>query len=247
MVMRMAIPAYAGGRLDCMAEVRYKRAKSIRTTKDKKASPGRPRDQLADEAILRAGLDLFSEFGIEGASIGQIANRAGVARTTIYRRWSSREDLLVYAIEGTRNFPEQLMEGLEKMQLDELVNLILDAGVDALTQTQFRKLAARLIGSSPSHPALMSAYQNKYLQPRHLAFIKILEKARAQGLLPQDTDVEILGDMLFGGMLYHLLFQPEERNADKARMYLLKLFQQAGFRIPKNEQKQNKKPSRDIP
>src|ERR1035438_7669841 len=106
-----------------MAEVRYKRAKSIKTTKNKKASPGRPRDQLVDEAILRAALDLFGEFGIEGASIGQIANRAGVARTTIYRRWSSREDLLVNAIERTRNFPEQLMEGLEKMQPEESVNL----------------------------------------------------------------------------------------------------------------------------
>ena len=224
-----------------MAEVRYKRAKSIKTTKDKKASPGRPRDQLVDEAILRAALDLFSEYGIEGASIGQIANRAGVARTTIYRRWPSREDLLVNAIERTRNFPEQLMEGLEKMQPDELVNLILDAGVDALTQTQFRKLAARLIGCSPSHPALMSAYQNKYLQPRRLAFIRIFEKARAQGLLPQNTDVEILGDMVTGTMLYYLLFQPNERTEAKVRVYLLRLFEQAGFRIPHKKQKKNAK------
>jgi len=222
-----------------MAEVRYKRAKSIKTTKDKKASPGRPRDQLVDEAVLRAALELFSEFGIEGASIGQIANRAGVARTTIYRRWSSREDLLVDAIERTRNFPEQLMEGLEKMQPAELVNLILDAGVDALTQTKFRNLAARLIGCSPSHPALMSAYQDKYLQPRRLAFIRIFEKAQAQGLLPQNTDVEILGDMITGTTLYYLLFQPNEQTETNVRVYLLRLFQQAGFKIPDKEQKRN--------
>ena len=222
-----------------MAEVRYKRAKSIKTTKDKKASPGRPRDQLVDEAVLRAALELFSEFGIEGASIGQIANRAGVARTTIYRRWSSREDLLVDAIERTRNFPEQLVEGLEKMQPAELVNLILDAGVDALTQTKFRNLAARLIGCSPSHPALMSAYQDKYLQPRRLAFIRIFEKAQAQGLLPQNTDVEILGDMITGTTLYYLLFQPNEQTETNVRVYLLRLFQQAGFKIPDKEQKRN--------
>jgi AcrR family transcriptional regulator len=222
-----------------MAEVRYKRAKSIKTTKGKKASPGRPRDQLVDEAVLRAALELFSEFGIEGASIGQIANRAGVARTTIYRRWSSREDLLVDAIERTRNFPEQLMEGLEKMQPAELVNLILDAGVDALTQTKFRNLAARLIGCSPSHPALMSAYQDKYLQPRRLAFIRIFEKAQAQGLLPQNTDVEILGDMITGTTLYYLLFQPNEQTETNVRVYLLRLFQQAGFKIPDKEQKRN--------
>jgi AcrR family transcriptional regulator len=222
-----------------MAEVRYKRAKSIKTTKGKKASPGRPRDQLVDEAVLRAALELFSEYGIEGASIGQIANRAGVARTTIYRRWSSREDLLVDAIERTRNFPEQLMEGLEKMQPAELVNLILDAGVDALTQTKFRNLAARLIGCSPSHPALVSAYQDKYLQPRRLAFIRIFEKAQAQGLLPQNTDVEILGDMITGTTLYYLLFQPNEQTETNVRVYLLRLFQQAGFKIPDKEQKRN--------
>jgi hypothetical protein len=133
------------------------------------------------------------------------------------------------------------MEGLEKMQPAELVNLILDAGVDALTQTKFRNLAARLIGCSPSHPALMSAYQDKYLQPRRLAFIRIFEKAQAQGLLPQNTDVEILGDMITGTTLYYLLFQPDERNEAKVRVYLSRLFQQAGFRIPHKKQKQNAK------
>ena len=125
------------------------------------------------------------------------------------------------------------------MQPDELVNLILDAGVDALPQTQFRKLAARLIGSSPSHPALMSAYQNKYMQPRRLAFIRIFEKAQAQGLLPQNTDVEILGDMITGTTLYYLLFQPNEQTETNVRVYLLRLFQQAGFKIPDKEQKRN--------
>jgi AcrR family transcriptional regulator len=208
-----------------------RRAKPVNTTKDKKVGVGRPRDLSADESILRAAIDLFSEYGIEGASIEQIARRAGVARTTIYRRWLSREDLLVHAIEHGRNFPEQSMEGLEKMQPDELLNLAVKAGIDALTRPQFRKLAARLIGSSMSHPALMSVYQTTYLQPRRRAFAKVLKIARAQGLLPSNTDVEILFDMLTGAMLYHLLLQPEEHDDEKIRVYLLKLFEQAGWRI----------------
>ncbi len=56
-----------------------------------KAGRGRPRDAAADKAILRAALELFIEHGIEGASFEQIARRAGVARTTVYRRWSGRE------------------------------------------------------------------------------------------------------------------------------------------------------------
>jgi AcrR family transcriptional regulator len=204
----------------------------LETVKEKKVSAGRPRDVSADKAILRAAMDLFSEHGIEGASIGQIAKRAGVARTTIYRRWSSREDLIVHAIEHARNFPQELIEGLEKLPPSELVNLAVKFAMETLTRPHLRRLAARLIGASPSHPALLSIYQKEYLQPRRSIVRRILEMARVHGLLAPDADTEILGDMLSGAMIYRLLFQPEERSEKKVRAYLLKLFRQAGFRIP---------------
>jgi len=58
---------------------------------------------VIDQAILRAALELFIEQGIVGASIERIAKRAGVAKTSVYRRWSSREALLAQAIEVARN------------------------------------------------------------------------------------------------------------------------------------------------
>ena len=48
--------------------------------------------------------------------------------------------------------------------------------------------------------------------------------------------------MITGTMLYYLLFQPDERNEAKVRVYLSRLFQQAGFRIPHKKQKQESKP-----
>ena len=59
---------------------------------------GRPRSQTADLAILRAALKVFIESGVESASMEQIADNAGVARTTLYRRWSSKEALIAKAI-----------------------------------------------------------------------------------------------------------------------------------------------------
>ena len=59
---------------------------------------GRPRDPAVDTAILRAAFDLFIERGIDGASIEQIARRADVGKLTVYRRWSSKEDLVAQAI-----------------------------------------------------------------------------------------------------------------------------------------------------
>lgn len=205
----------------------------MKRMKDKRVNVGRPRDVSADEAILRAAMDLFSEYGFEGASIEQIAKRAGVARTTVYRRWSGSEDLIVHAIEHAKNFPNQLHEDLEKLPPDELVNLAVNFSSDTLTRPQFRKLAVRLIGSTPSHPALMSVYQRKYLRPRRQIMRRLLEGAQGRDLLPRNTDVEVWCDMFSGAMMYALLFRPEELSKKKVRAYVLRLFRQSGFIIPR--------------
>ena len=59
--------------------------------------PGRPRDARADRAILEATLELAAEFGPLGLSMDAVAERAGVSKATIYRRWSSKEALLLDA------------------------------------------------------------------------------------------------------------------------------------------------------
>ena len=59
---------------------------------------GRPRSAEADTAILAATVDLFVELGFDGMSVEAVAVRAGVGKTTIYRRWPTKEDLVIEAI-----------------------------------------------------------------------------------------------------------------------------------------------------
>ena len=67
-------------------------------TAQQRRAPGRPRNTEADRAVLSAALDLIAEAGVEGVSIDQAAKRAGVARTTVYRRYATRDDLAVAAL-----------------------------------------------------------------------------------------------------------------------------------------------------
>lgn len=62
-------------------------------------APGRPRSEKADKAILDATVDLIGEGStVSELSIEAIAARAGVGKTTIYRRWSNKEDLIAAAL-----------------------------------------------------------------------------------------------------------------------------------------------------
>ncbi len=194
-------------------------------------NPGRPRNPVVDQAILRAALVLFIEHGTGGASIEKIAKRAGVAKTSIYRRWASREALLAQAIETARNATGLTIELIDRTPPEEFVKLLASAS-ELLAAPEIRKMLTRLIGSIPDWPRLLEVYRETYLMPRRLAFIRALERVRAAGLLSQHADPETLADMLIGAVIYRLLLgSPADNSPNQLRDHMVRLLHEAGFDV----------------
>jgi AcrR family transcriptional regulator len=192
---------------------------------------GRPRDPAVDQAILRAALELFIEHGIAGASIEKIAKQAGVAKTSIYRRWTSREALLAQAIEVARNATGYTIDLLERTSPRDFIKLLVEA-CEVFAKPEIHKLMARLIGSAPDYPKLIQVYRETYYLPRRLAFVRALERAQTAGLLAKNIDLEILADMLIGALMHRLLmFSPGENSVGEFRDHTIKLLRQAGFDV----------------
>src|SRR5215831_20617633 len=103
------------------------------------SSIGRPRNPAVDQAILHAALELFIEHGVAGASIERIAKRAGVAKTSIYRRWSSREALLAQAIEDFRNATGFTTDLLDRTPPRDFAKLLIGA-CEMIARPEIRKL-----------------------------------------------------------------------------------------------------------
>lgn len=59
---------------------------------------GRPRSAAADAAILAATRDALVELGWSKLTMGDVSARAGVAKTTLYRRWAGKNELVVDAV-----------------------------------------------------------------------------------------------------------------------------------------------------
>ncbi|MFZ1294493.1 MAG: helix-turn-helix domain-containing protein, partial [Pseudomonadales bacterium] len=64
---------------------------------------GRPRSGASEQAILSATLELLAELGFRAVTVDAIAARAGASKSTIYRRWPTKEYLVIAAFAQTPN------------------------------------------------------------------------------------------------------------------------------------------------
>lgn len=191
---------------------------------------GRPRDSAADQAILQAGLELFIEHGVEGTSMEQIAKRAGVGKPTIYRRWSTKEELISAAMEtlaaDSSSWASPAVIASESPY--DLVEAVIDGAAEAAATPQYRALVARVFGSAVSHPELMATYWRRYILPRRQLATALFERARQLGTVAENTDIDVALDMIVGAVTYRVL-QPDPPDADGMRRYLREVYRQVGL------------------
>lgn len=165
---------------------------------------GRPRSIQVHQAILKATLELLAELGYERMSIEGIASRAKVAKTTIYRRYRGKEELVADAIESVR----------EEVAIPDTGNLWgdIDALIENAARITFnplgRQAVATIISSASSNSEFARIYSNKYLQPRKKAFAVVIERAKARNEVRADLDANFVFDVMSGMMLYGLIFPP---------------------------------------
>lgn len=192
---------------------------------------GRPRDPDADDAILRAALDVFVERGAEGASIEEVARRAGVAKLTVYRRWSGKEELLAQAIESARDILTETQPDIDLdpgLSVADQVTGLIPAAVATLSQPGFRDLVARIFGARVSHPRLLEVYWDRYVRPRRQEAGQLLDRAKREGMVATDIDNDVLIDMMVGAITYRLL-QPDPLDARQIQRHLEGIYRQIGL------------------
>ncbi|MEH1898387.1 MAG: TetR/AcrR family transcriptional regulator [Nostoc sp.] len=165
---------------------------------------GRPRSIHADQAILRATLDLLAEVGYQSMSIEAIASRAGVGKTTIYRRYTSKEELVADAIESFRDDLAIPDTGSFWGDMDILIN----NAAKKIDSPLGRQTLALIISTASSNPQFAEVYWTKYTKVRREALSKVLKRAKSRGEIHKDADIELVIDLLSGSLYYALIFKP---------------------------------------
>ncbi|HEX8155614.1 MAG TPA: TetR/AcrR family transcriptional regulator [Thermoanaerobaculia bacterium] len=141
---------------------------------------GRPRREGADEEILATALELLRAKGYRDLTVDDVAAQAGVAKTTVYRRWPSKGVLVAAALAPLAIASTRDNGSLE----DDLVAILRDT-VGLL----------RIIGETQSDPELIDVVRAA-IAPR---------RAQLLGALAAFDDRELLADLLTGALWTRLL------------------------------------------
>jgi AcrR family transcriptional regulator len=161
---------------------------------------GRPRSKQAQEAILSATLEVLAEGGYTALGIEQVATRAGVGKTTIYRWWASKEELVIDAI--------------KTLQAEAPITDTGSFDTDILSITQHgirlwnthRRLFLRLIGEAHEHTELFDVFYARLIEPRQQIFVEMVRRAQERGELRRDIDARIMFRVMAGALWSHFLF-----------------------------------------
>jgi AcrR family transcriptional regulator len=154
---------------------------------DEARKPGRPRSEQAEQAIIDAALELFAERGVEGVCVEAVAAKAGVGKATIYRRWASKEELLIAALGSLKSPMHDPQGATAREDLIELLDVMVRDAADPRYARQF----AMLHGEGEHYPKLMARYQETVVEPRREVIKAALRRGVARGELRADLDVDI--------------------------------------------------------
>ena len=167
---------------------------------DSPRSPGRPRSAASHRAILESTVELLAEGGFNRLTMGGIAERAGAGKSTIYRRWSSKEEVVLAAVE---EFVTTLTPPDTGALRSDLIALLEKTArrYQSPTGQAVLGLAAELLHNE----SLARTFREEVLRPRRAAVRTLLERGARRGELRADVDLELVIDLLYGPLNYRLL------------------------------------------
>ncbi|MEU0113516.1 TetR/AcrR family transcriptional regulator [Streptomyces bobili] len=173
---------------------------------------GRPRSAAADTAILSATRQALVELGWSKLTLGDVATRAGVAKTTLYRRWSGKNELVVDAV----------AELFGELELPDRGSLAADIEGVVL---QFAAILARpeaksglmaVVAESTRDDALRERIRASIVDPQKDLVLEGRARAQTRGELPPEADpqaasrtVDLIFDMVAGAVVHRTLVSAE--------------------------------------
>jgi len=174
---------------------------TVAGSSESSSSAGRPRSEVAHQAILNATLELLVEVGFSALTVEGVASRAGVGKATIYRRWSSKLPLVVEAFGQLPGF-----EDVDTGDLAEDLKRMLHRYLEVFNSTPLSAVLPSLAGERTHNPELSQLFE-PVSKGRRQPLVRAFERAVERGEVAADLDLELAADLVVGPIAVALFFK----------------------------------------
>lgn len=171
---------------------------------------GRPRDSGADDRILDAAFGQLVTIGYGGLSMESVAADARVAKTTVYRRYPAKRDLVLAALIRAVPVPPPPPDLPTRDAIDWFVR----TAVTALVDSGALRILATLLVEDRREPGLLDAFRERLIAPRRAMVVGLLEAGMAEGEVRPGVDPLIVTEMVAGAIFGHHLILGEPVTED---------------------------------
>lgn len=178
-------------------------AEPVRVVIDSAAVRGRPRSDAIHRAILDATRELLVRDGFTKLRLEGVAERAGVGKATIYRRWPSKEALALDLLLELAS-PHIAVDETGDTR-DELGDVVMNA-IRGLTETSFGPVIKAMISQIAGNPAIGDPFREMVVGARREQVVWVIERGIARGDLRRDADPASATELLVGPVYFRLVF-----------------------------------------
>lgn len=168
---------------------------------------GRRRQPAADRSILAATIGLLGEVGLEGATTARIARRSGFAKTTIYRRWPTRDALVLDALRTTvdASLTTLASPGHGASRPISAVHAVARHAQHLFDGPVFAAALPTLARHTLARTELGERFRSGVLAPMRAASRARLMAMMARDEIRAEVDLDVVIDLAYGGLLFRAL------------------------------------------
>lgn len=165
---------------------------------------GRPRSSDVDKRIIDATLTLLAEVGVEKISMETIASKAGVGKSSIYRRWKNKDDLILDALEQLK--PEFNVPANGKLD-DNLFELSRNFA-EQMNNPLGKQMLSLLISTLSSNSQISESYWENHSLPKTKEISNLFQNCLEEESIRRDVNLDLVSEFLIGFIIYQLLMKP---------------------------------------
>ncbi len=162
--------------------------------------PTRPRvEGKREDEILDATVSLLLDVGYDRLTMDAVAREARASKATLYRRWETKPSLVIDALVRAKDAPHPVDHDTGSLR-EDLIGTFCGAG--GMASAEGTRIMGAVVTALSTDEEFATLFRERFIAPKIALSMRIYERARDRGEIPETADLEVIAPALAGVLLH---------------------------------------------